>query len=105
MKKVTSLAALGAVLTVFAAASPAYADGWERQRTVIGPYGGERNFHGGGYCDEDGCDSHQQWTGPHGQTVTRKGYTDCYGEVCRGKAVWTGPNGNQAVVKRRFRRW
>lgn len=105
MKKLTTLAAIGAALTVFAAASPAYADGWDRQRVIIGPHGGEHHFKGRGYCDEHGCASQQRWTGPRGRTLTRKGSTDCYGGYCEGKAVWTGPRGNSAVVKRRFRRW
>lgn len=105
MRKLTTLAAIGTALTVFAAASPAYADGWERSRSVTGPYGGERHFYGSGSCDEYGCASRQEWSGPNGGTVTRQGYTDCYGDHCRGKAVWTGPNGNKTVVRRNFRRW
>lgn len=105
MKRLTTLTAIAAALTVFAAASPAYADGWERERSIYGPYGGERHFYGSGDCDDNGCASHQHWTGPGGRTLTRKGYTDCYGGKCEGTAVWTGPRGNEAVVERRFRRW
>ena len=105
MRKLTTLAAFGAVLSVFAAASPAYADGWERSRKITGPHGGERSFYGRGDCDYDGCSSQQQWKGPNGRTVTREGSSDCYGRYCEGEAVWTGPNGGQAVVERRFRRW
>jgi hypothetical protein len=105
MKHLTSLAAVGAAMTLFAAASPAYADGWDRSRTVIGPDGGQYTAHGEGYCEDGHCSSQQQWTGPRGRTVTRQGSAECHDGYCRGRATYTGPNGGQAVVKRRFRRY
>ena len=86
MKQLSSLAAIGAALTVFAVASPAYADGWERSRTVHGPYSGEHNFRGSGNCNDDSCSSRQEWTGPGGGTITRKGSTSCYDGYCEGSA-------------------
>ena len=67
MKKVTAIVAIGAAMTIFTAANPAYADGWQRSRKVIGPYGGVHTFEGHGYCNENGCKSRQQWTGPRGR--------------------------------------
>ncbi len=105
MKRMTCIAAIGAAMTLFAAASPAYADGWKRERTVIGPHGGVSTFRGSGYCDDGECASKQKWTGPHGRTVTRRGSTSCHDGYCEGTAEWTGSRGNTAVVKRRFHRY
>ena len=105
MKKVTAIVAIGAAMTIFTAANPAYADGWQRSRKVIGPYGGVHTFEGRGYCNENGCKSRQQWTGPRGRTLTRHGRTKCYDGYCQGSAKWAGPHGGSAVVKRRFRRY
>lgn len=104
MKHFASLAALGAVMTMFTFASPAYADGWERSRTVIGPYGGKRTFESRGSCEHGSCSSEQRWTGPRGRTVTRRGSTSCYGGECSGSAEWSGPRGTTSV-KRRFQRY
>lgn len=105
MKYLSSLAIAGAAMTVFAAASPAFADGWDRSRTVVGPEGGVWTFNGRGSCDHGECSSEQRWTGPGGGTVTRRGGTRCYDGVCEGTAKWTGPRGNSGVVKRRFERY
>ena len=105
MKKLTAIAAIGAAMTMFAAASPASADGWDRSRTVIGPHGGEHEFEGRGYCDEDGCASRQRWRGPHGRTLTRRGHTECHDDHCERTSVWVGPRGHKRVVRHHFHRY
>lgn len=105
MKTVKAIAAIGAAIAMFTTANPAYADGWERSRTIIGPNGGKHMVEGSGYCDAYGCESRQRWTGPRGRSVTRHGSTECYDGYCEGWAKWTGPNGGSTVVNRRFRRY
>lgn len=103
MKSLTVLAAIAAGSLVFA--SSASAQGWERSRTAVGPYGGTATFNGAGSCSGGTCSSHQSWTGPGGNSVTRDGSTSCSGGACNGTTTWTGPRGNTVSRSRRFHRY
>lgn len=103
MKKLAVVAMAAVLGTAFAAS--ANAQGWERNRTTVGPNGGVWTFKGQGECYGGSCGSNQVWTGPAGNSVNRSGSSSCAGGSCSGTATWTGPRGKTVQRSRSFRRY
>lgn len=82
----------------------AEAQGWQRNRTTTGPYGGQWGMQGSGSCAGGTCASQQRWTGPRGGVATRSGTTTCAGGSCTGTATYTGPRGQSTTRTRSFTR-
>lgn len=89
---------------LFAGSPSADAQGWQRNSTTTGPYGGQWSRQGVGSCSGGSCTSQQRWTGPQGRTVTRSGRTTCSAGSCSGTATYTGPGGRSATRTRSFTR-
>lgn len=88
MKK-TILAASAAVLL---SAGSAAAQGWERQGTAYGPYGGKATIDR--HCDGYSCETRRTYTGPGGRTWTQRGYAERDGQGgWRHQGKVTGPHG------------
>lgn len=102
MKRITPVAL--AVGLMLAGSLSAEAQGWQRNSTTTGPYGGQWAKQGSGSCSGGTCSSQQRWTGPRGATATRSGTTTCAGGACTGTATYTGPGGRSATRTRSFTR-
>jgi len=101
----TRIAPVALALGLMVAGSlSAQAQGWQRNTSTTGPYGGQWAKQGSGSCSGGTCSSQQRRTGPRGNALTRSGSTTCSGGACNGTATYTGPGGRSATRTRSFTR-
>lgn len=89
MKKILTMSALTAVLSV---AAVAVAEAGSRSGSFTGPRG-TSTFSGSRSCAGGSCSSQGSVTGPYGGTASRQRTGSCAGGVCTGSGSVTGPRG------------
>lgn len=101
----TRIAPVALALSLMVAGSlSAQAQGWQRNTTTTGPYGGQWAKQGSGSCFGSTCASKQFWSGPRGATATRSGATTCSSGSCTGTSTYTGAGGRTVARTRSFTR-